>query len=301
MISFEIIWTKERCIEEALKYNTKKGFELGSSSAYVISLRKKWMDDISSHMIKLGNRYNKCIYSYEFPDNYVYVGLTGNISERSRYRKKCKTDAVTIHIKVTQLNPQFIQLTEYIPVDYAVKLEEDYINKYKNDGWNILNRVKTGSIGSVKKWNKEKCQEVALKFNNRSEFGDKYYGAYDCARKSGWLNEICSHMISKIKPRNYWTKERCKEEFLKCKTKKELKLKSPTAYTVVLKNKWIDELSEHMIGRKPNGYWIKEKCIEEALKLKTWSEFQKKSKTAYQIAYKNGWLDEICQYINSKQ
>jgi hypothetical protein len=56
-----------------------------------------------------------------------------------------------------------------------------------------------------------------------------------------------------------------------------------------------------MIGRKPNGYCIKEKCIEEALKLKTWSEFQKKSKTAYQIAYKNGWLDEICQYINSKQ
>ena len=43
-------------------------------------------------------------------------------------------------------------------------------------------------------WNKEKCQEIALKFESRSKFYDKYAGAYNSAVKLGILDEICSHM-----------------------------------------------------------------------------------------------------------
>lgn len=45
--------------------------------------------------------------------------------------------------------------------------------------------------------------------------------------------------------------------------------------------------------RKKNGYWTKELCHQEALKYKLKSDFQKYSSSAFQIARKNGWLDEI--------
>ena len=38
--------------------------------------------------------------------------------------------------------------------------------------------------------------------------------------------------------------------------------------------------------------WDKETCLEEAHKYKSRGEFQKKSRSAYNAALKNGWLDD---------
>lgn len=48
---------------------------------------------------------------------------------------------------------------------------------------------------------------------------------------------------------------------------------------------------------KPKGYWTFECCKEEALKYKDKTEFKKYSGSAYTIAYKNGWLNEICSHM----
>ena len=48
----------------------------------------------------------------------------------------------------TNLIPIIKQLTEYIPVKDAIKLESKYLRKYVNEGWIALNRCKTGGIGS---------------------------------------------------------------------------------------------------------------------------------------------------------
>jgi len=291
-------WTKDNCRLEALKYSTRSEFQLNSSGAYYACLRNKWEDDLFSHMIRIGNRYLKCVYAYEFSDNYTYIGITYNMKRRIHDRNKCITDSVTLHIKETGLTPILNQLTNYINVEEAIVLEEKYLQEYKNNGWYILNKVKTGSIGSVKKWSKEKCKETALRFENKTDFRKNFNGAYQCALINGWLNEICSHMTIKIKPPNYWTKERCKEEFLKCKTKKEVKLNSITAYSVALKNDWINDFSKHMTtGRKPNGYWNIENCLREAMKYSKRTDFQKNSGSAYNIAFKNNWLENI--YLNA--
>ena len=44
------IWNKQRCIEEALKYKTRGDFRKYSGSAYQISCRNGWLDEICSHM-----------------------------------------------------------------------------------------------------------------------------------------------------------------------------------------------------------------------------------------------------------
>lgn len=49
-MSRPIIWSEERCQEEALKYKSRNEFQIGSRSAYIISLRKGWLNKICSHM-----------------------------------------------------------------------------------------------------------------------------------------------------------------------------------------------------------------------------------------------------------
>ncbi|MFM2393536.1 MAG: hypothetical protein RLZZ546_1518 [Bacteroidota bacterium] len=38
-------------------------------------------------------------------------------------------------------------------------------------------------------------------------------------------------------------------------------------------------------------------CKEEALKYNKMKDFRKKSSSAYQMSYKNGWLNEICEHM----
>jgi len=74
-------------------------------------------------MIRIGNKYKKCIYSYEFSDSYFYVGLTYNIDIRQKRRNSDKNDVITKHILKTGLSPIRKQLTDYIDVYDVVKLE----------------------------------------------------------------------------------------------------------------------------------------------------------------------------------
>ena len=141
--------------------------------------------------IKTGNRFFRCVYSYEFSDNYVYVGLTYNLHERQIHRNSHLTDAVTRHIMETGLTPIRKQITDYIPVQEARILEGEILKKYKENNWNILNSTSTGGIGStILTWTKEKCIDAAKSCNSRTEFCEKYRGAYSSSVKNGWINDI---------------------------------------------------------------------------------------------------------------
>lgn len=44
-------WTKERCVSEAAKYNTRKEFIRGSGGCYNSSKREGWLEEVCAHMI----------------------------------------------------------------------------------------------------------------------------------------------------------------------------------------------------------------------------------------------------------
>ena len=243
----KIKWTKEKCWGEALKYNTRNEFCEKSNVAYTKSLRMKWDDEICSHMIRLGNRENRCIYVYEFSDNCAYVGLTYNLIQRNNYRKLKNNDAVTKHIFETNLIPIIKQLTEYIPTNKASLLENEYIEKYRSNGWIILNRIKGGTIGGVLKWNFEKCREEALKFNTRTEFKRGNDSAYKSAKRHSWFDEICSHMIIINK---HWTIDECNKRALKYNSRYDFAKNDRAAYTWACRKKILNEICQHMIKNK---------------------------------------------------
>jgi len=59
----------------------------------------------------------------------------------------------------------------------------------------------------------------------------------------------------------------------------------------------MDDICSHMISlMKPKGYWTKEKCVEEVKKYNSKTEFKKKSRSSYNAAYKNNWLNEIYNF-----
>ena len=49
-------WTKEKCIEKALKYKTKEKFKVGDNLAYQATYRYGWVDEVCKHMISRKNK-----------------------------------------------------------------------------------------------------------------------------------------------------------------------------------------------------------------------------------------------------
>jgi len=141
-------WTKENCHIDALNYKTRTEYK-NSSYSYRIATENDWLNDICKHMITIGNLMKRCIYVYEFEDNFVYVGLTFNIEDRKD--KHNKRGPVYEHIKETNSSFEFKKLTNYIDVDKAKELENFHIDKYTKKGWSILNKIKGGGIGGIKK------------------------------------------------------------------------------------------------------------------------------------------------------
>lgn len=236
-------WTYDNCAIEALKYFTKIDFKNKSMSAYVIANRNGWMKDISAHMISNGNKFKRCIYSYEFSDNSVYVGLTFNLNERQINRDSHMTDAVTKHTIKTLLVPIRKQLTKYIDVEEACILEGKFLDEYKKNGWNVLNIKQTGGIGgNTLFWNKEECIDAANQCKTKSEFIERFRGAYSSALKNNWLYDICMHMVSSQKPKGFWNdKNNCIVEAVKYGSRSEFEKHSYQAYYVSKKNNWLNE------------------------------------------------------------
>jgi hypothetical protein len=348
-------WTKELCLIESLKYDIRNVFGKNSKAAYVAACKSGWLEEICSHMIPQGNKTRRYVYIVEFTDNHAYVGISSSIDRRIKehFTKDKDNSQVFKHYEnhCKEYNVKNIGL---YPADEVGKFENFYISEYRSNGWKVLNKAKGGALGSNNiKWTKEKCAQEALKYKTRGEFQNNSL-AYNPASKNKWLDEICSHMIEIKKPNGYWTYERCKKEALKYINKDDLKINSPSAYSKALKNKWYD-ITQHMEQIRLRHYWTEERCInaakscenktefhkkyltayvklknlkifdtvclhmkdarsnesrrkwnfdtcaKEALKYKTRGEFQKNSGSAYTIACKNNWLDEICEYMTSPQ
>jgi len=297
------LWNNENCAYEALKYNTRTDFLKNAPKAYRYATKKKILDNVCKHMLALGNLKKRCIYSAEFNNNFVYVGLTHNFNKRSNEHLTDFRSKIYKHFQITNIKPMFKQLTDYIEVNSAKEKEGDFVIEYENNGWNLLNKAKTGALGGNEiYWTLEKCHEEALKYTNRTIFSKKSMAAYSAACKNGWLIHICAHMISKNKTHGYWNKENCSIEALKYNTRKIYQENSKSSYGAALKNKWLNDICSHMFElRKNKNFYSYDICYDLAFQCKSRKEFSLKYVSAYCKSRKNNWLDEICQHMPIRQ
>lgn len=147
-------------------------------------------------------------------------------------------------------------------------------------------------------WNdKQRCLDVAKLCETRTMFQKKYKGAYDNSVKNGWLDEFFEPLTTYTK--GHWQiKENCLEVAKGCKNRYELEKKFKGAYHSAYVNGWLDEFFEP-VDDYPHGYWNdKEKCLEVAKLCNGRDEFQKKYRSAYGSATRNGWLEECCSHMS---
>jgi hypothetical protein len=223
------------------------------------------------------------------------------VEKRNRQHLTRFDSQVYKHIEDTKIIPILIKLTDYLTIEDAKKQEDFFISRYKDDNWNILNISKAGALGRYNNLNFEDCLTAALLYKNKRDFFNSNRREYLFAKRNGYLEEVCVHMDILKSPNGYWTKDRCREEALRYKTRSELKKNNILAYRHIRSNMWCKDLFSHMKKIPKRTIWTKERCREEALKFTTISEFKSGNSSAYNVAYKNKWLNEICNHFESKE
>jgi cytochrome c553/predicted GIY-YIG superfamily endonuclease len=134
-------WTKQDLIDKSKDYKNLRDFRSNYENLYAWALTnvsEKERKEIFSHFKPLGNLRKRLIYSFEFPDKSVYVGLTFDSDGLYKQHQKSITSAVNKYGKETGLTPTFNLLTEYVSDEEAVKMEYEYVNQYDNVNGNFL-------------------------------------------------------------------------------------------------------------------------------------------------------------------
>lgn len=148
------------------------------------------------------------------------------------------------------------------------------------------------------KWDKILVFEKSKEYSSRIDFQKGCSSAYNVALKNKWLDEM---VWLKPKPRKKkYTKEVVFEVSKSFTSRSEFCKKNLRAYLIALKNKWIDE----MVWLKPKKRklpevvkWTKENVFNESKKYTSRVDFQNGNRSAYDVAWKNKWLDEMVWLI----
>ena len=138
------VWTYEKCREEAQKYSSRGEFSRGNQSAYNAARKNNWLD----FLFKENNSTNYYIYSYEFSaEKAVYVGRTVLPPKRDIEHRVMSNDIITIFAKNHNTPiPKMKILEEGISTKEGNIKEDEWLKKYKESGWTILNITKNGSL-----------------------------------------------------------------------------------------------------------------------------------------------------------
>jgi hypothetical protein len=189
-------WDYEKLKAEALKYQSKKEFIEKNQGAVSTAKHMGIWDEITAHMETLGSLYQRAVYAWEFPDNSVYVGLTFNLELRgSQHLDPEGKTQVSKHIKQTGLIPIFVLVSDFVDQTEAQNLENCTVEDYRSKGWNILNKVKTGGLGSCRRrWTYDALKDEASKYDNVGDFKKYSYSAYVSAQKYGFFDELTKDM-----------------------------------------------------------------------------------------------------------
>lgn len=298
-------YTKDEVFAIARQYITKIEFRRAASVVYGIAQKKGWLYEMNWFILSPKyDRHNYCIYVYLDNDNKVaYVGLTVDKKRRhfnhstgfDRKGKGTKSPVYLHFQSIGQPVPEPIYLEDRLTAREAQSKEHEWLMKYQQMGYRLLNTAKTGagigSLGSASiKWTKPKVFKEAQKYQSRSEFAAKSAGAYTVAVKRGWIDQMHWMKEKWSHPTPKWTKEAVFEESKKYTTRREFEVHANAAYDKALTKGWLDEMPWLQFVRRP---WTREEVFEESQKYTSRTAFAEGATGAYGIARKNKWLDEM--------
>lgn len=262
----------EHCLEESKKYKTRKEFANKCGNAYYYALNRyideektiRWIDVMIPSVSlesKLGN-----VYCYRFNgENAVYVGITINPKKRDQQHRNQKNYSSVKKFAIEQgiQIPQMEILVSNVSILKSTALEKEYVDKFREQGYKILNKTKCGvsssSVGTCKR-NSLSFYDYDMLLNHIKNV--KKFKTYEefIGDKNNWTPEYTRafylSVIRKInracgfKPGH--NRYYCFEEFLedvrkKYKTFNEFKIKDEKRHYT---NEWTTAMRHH------NEQWL---------------------------------------------
>ncbi len=298
----------KHCREAAKQCKTRTEFGDRFPGAYHNCCKNNWLDTFTwliDKRIDFENGKIDSVYVYIFKEfRSIYVGRT--LCQRQKERDKAhrsENTSVSNFAKEHGVEiPEPIYLENGITLKEGVEKEKFYIEKYKNEGWNLINKMPGGGIGGLAKgkWTYKKVKEEAMKYTTITDFGK--YGGFACTKAylMGWIDDF-TWLEYPRKKSNYWNYGTCYEEAKKYRNRSEFQNKASGAFNIAKRNGWLNEYIWFTYDEKfPSGYWNEERCREEALKYTARYDFKKGCSKAYEAAKRNGWLDSYTWFTPSK-
>jgi hypothetical protein len=322
-------FTDDELREIAKKYvgKTFKDFRDGDPNAYSAALDRgpctdgnkgpckekdnrkntyEFFKEITKGIEPTGSYSAKMVYVYEFRDENnnkvaAYVGLTDKEEVRHKEHMTGVTregkDIKTAVTKFIEENPNLhftkLKITDgYIDWKLARELEDEYEKKYAEDGWEILNVAKTGSLGRSFGVSNDELKKRFDKYNTIRDIRKKDNSAYNTARTRGILDDLTKNYKKLAVIR---TDQELTTFALKYNTFDDFKKdKKAESVKVILRNRGLlpkiielfkekgdNPVYKKQLNRGPNVL-IKKKTDQEiidfALKYNTFDEFKKDEK-----------------------
>lgn len=240
----------ENCFNAAKQCITRSELLDKYYQAYYWANKNGWISDYTwfNEPLNVMTDNVDTVYAYLFENIKVaYVGRTINMNARDLEHRGIyhgdRNDAVLEFCKKNGIEaPVPVILKEKLTIKDGLYYEDFYKNYYKQLGYTLLNKAKTGigsgSIGGIGKYTKQHCYETAMKCTTHNEFFRKFNGEWQKANKKGWLKEYTWLSYMK-KPNGYWKNyENCYNAAKECETSAEFNDKYPIAFAYSRKMGW---------------------------------------------------------------
>lgn len=282
-------YNKDICIETARTCNSRVEFFKKYPGMVDCAKRHGWYEECCAHMGTKGNK-QRIIYAYEFADFHAaYIGLTFKMEVRNKRHHKEGAVFDFAHLHHVDIPTPKI-LTDYMDQEVASIQEGVWLQKYKDSGWIILNRFKTGSLGGQEMLDYDitKIEDSMQGFVKLDDWSKSYSSYREYIRQHQLDYLLDKHFPNRMR-QIYDNYEECRKAYSQCKSIRQVHDRFPGALAAAKRHGWHKELSE--LCRASNVKWTREALVELIGKYKTLKEFQKAYNGACQMIKKRGWLD----------
>lgn len=210
------VWSYEELKSEAQKYKRVKDFREYSKEAYYAAMNRHILKGLCASMEpdRRGKHWDEDSVRKEAAKyklrNHFYNGCRGayNAAKRLNLLDELYPIKKKVIVKKIKHRRQLKWTLETCRVRASLyKTKSEF---KRNDGSAYSTSVRHGWLKEIckhmitpepynKKWTKDACHKVALRYSIYKDFRTKEASAYVTARRNGWLNEICSHLKKKRK------------------------------------------------------------------------------------------------------
>lgn len=282
-------WTKERVIENAKSYRTIAEWSMAESGAYDAAKTKGWMDDATSHMVRIYSHgeYTICTILLQYDIHFIYQKRFDDLRHKSQLPIDFYLPAFDLAIEFHGRQHFSVSKSSMFRKDLTAMQRRDAIkrNYAKNRGVEFLEII-SPVVDDIEKSLIEKLTEIAARREMPLILNKR---------------ELTKAELVTLASLNVWTKDAVLKDALGYQTIRDWRNNGNAAYQIALKNGWVEEATEHMIRlQKPTGYWTKERVITDALRFSTKIEWIRDNKNAWAAAQRNGWLVEIGELMKAR-